>query len=609
MDAGQWKRIREIFDAAVEQPDPEMRRRLVHSLCDHDTELIREVESLLETDARAEHFLEVPAAEAALFPAAAAPALPMKLGAYRLLEEAGRGGMADVYRAERADGQFSKQVAIKLLRGGIYGDDIRKRFHRERQVLAELNHPNIVRLWDGGVTDDGRPYLVEDFVEGPPITEWARGRNLDRESRLRLFLFVCDAVAYAHERGVIHRDIKPGNILTTNEGAPMLVDFGIAGLIEPGAAEPGGTQTLVRYWTPEYASPEQSRGEPAGRPSDVYSLGAVLYELLLERRPYRVDGLPPHEVTRIICEQEPDWNGLDRRLRAVVRKSLAKDTAARYAGAQELANDLRRYLARQKTVAERLPAPAKGRRVAMAAAAVLMMLLAAAGYRIWSQRTYTVKLDHVPGKQALPSLSPDGAEVAFQWTLDGQGGIGVMGVDGKRQRWITRNQPDCCAKWSPDGRMIGFLREWKRDRFELMVIRPDGSGERRVTEIAGISMDWNRDSTQLAVAHRRHRDEPFGIFLVDVSTGRLRRLTAPPAGYYGDIAVAAVPSGGWVLARYQSPGNGILMRSDEFGGLQALTTEPTWAIGPVVHPNEKEVLLRAAYNGRSGIWRIPLGGG
>jgi serine/threonine protein kinase len=300
MEPDRWRRVKAIFDAAVEEPHAEARAALLDGECAGDAGLRREVETLLESHGRAESFLETPAA--------GLQTAGMLLGAYRLLERTGEGGSAEVFRAERADGHFHKQVAVKVLRAGIYGDDARRRFRRERQVLAELDHPNIVRLWDGGIAPDGRPYLVEDYLEGPPITVLAGRQGLDRAARVRLLLPVCDALAYAHGRGVVHRDLKPGNILTTADGTPKLVDFGIAGFGVPG----GDAQTLTqtRFWTPEYASPEQARGEIPGRGSDIYSICVVLYELLLDRQPYQVRDLGLVETIRVICEREPDFSGL-----------------------------------------------------------------------------------------------------------------------------------------------------------------------------------------------------------------------------------------------------------------------------------------------------------
>jgi serine/threonine protein kinase/tetratricopeptide (TPR) repeat protein len=235
--------------------------------------------------------------------------------------------MGAVYLAERADGEFQKRVAIKLIKRGMDTDEIIRRFRSERSILASLEHPHIARLYDGGVTDDGRPYLVMELVEGEPITAYCKARGLDTAQRLHLFRTVCDAVHFAHQNRVIHRDIKPSNILVTAGGEPKLLDFGVARLLAEDDTAPQ-TRTGARILTPEYASPEQLRGEATGPASDVYALGAVLYELLAGRRP------------------SPERGDLRGDLDTITRKALEPDAAQRYASAQELGADVERHLNR-----------------------------------------------------------------------------------------------------------------------------------------------------------------------------------------------------------------------------------------------------------------------
>src|SRR5215470_93951 len=229
-----------------------------------------------------------------------------QLSGYRLVREIGSGGMGSVYLAERADGTFHRSVAIKLIRPGMNSAEILNRFGREREILASLDHPNIARLIDGGTTEEGLPYFVMEFVDGQPIQRWCDERKLNITQRIELFRSVCAAVQYAHQRLVVHRDLKPGNILVTKDGTIKLLDFGIAKVLDMaprGDLQP--TITMMRVMTPEYASPEQIKGEAITTLADVYSLGVVLYELLTGHRPYNLLSLAMHEIARVVSEEEP----------------------------------------------------------------------------------------------------------------------------------------------------------------------------------------------------------------------------------------------------------------------------------------------------------------
>jgi eukaryotic-like serine/threonine-protein kinase len=305
MNPERWQQVRQVFDAAVSLPAAE-RSSYLDKVCISDSELRREVESLLSSDQQAgSRFLNTPAVDLKNPPANAVPVptrVGRRIGVYDILEEIGRGGMGEVYRAARADGQYTKQVAVKLVRGGFDSRSVVERFINERQILASLDHPNIARLLDGGTTDDGIPYLVMELIEGAPIDSYCDAHKLSVTSRLQLFRQVCAAVQYAHQRLVIHRDIKPSNLLVTRDGTPKLLDFGIAKLLDPAASS---ETTMARPMTPEYASPEQIRGEPITTTSDVYSLGVVLYQLLTGHSPYPAETRSPHEFARAICETQP----------------------------------------------------------------------------------------------------------------------------------------------------------------------------------------------------------------------------------------------------------------------------------------------------------------
>jgi eukaryotic-like serine/threonine-protein kinase len=346
-----WQLVKEVLQGAWDQDDAG-RAAYLDRACARDTELRSVVEMLLASD---EALGMVATISTTQLPGDIRRAHSEPdpddnlLGPYRMVQEIGSGGMGTVYLAERADGEYRKQVAIKLIKPNPGDRDLLRRFLLERQVLADLDHPNIARLLDGGTTKDGDPYLVMDYVDGVRIDQWCDDRNLQSRDRLQLFQKVCAAVQYAHERRVIHRDLKPGNILVTSSGAPKLLDFGIAKLLNPELPGNIAETTRAGLMTPAYASPEQVRGELVGQESDIYSLGVLLYELLAGRRPYSVadaDGL-----VGVVCEQEPVAPSIaapERRLStdldAIVLKALQKDPGRRYASAAELAEDIDRFL-------------------------------------------------------------------------------------------------------------------------------------------------------------------------------------------------------------------------------------------------------------------------
>src|SRR5688572_13379781 len=296
MTSARWRRVEDLFHAMLELP-PEARERSLADACRDDAELRREVQRLLDADAQGSSF--VIRAAAGVEQAAAALPHGARIGAYLVVGELGRGGMGTVVLGERADAEFQQRVAIKLIKRGMDTDAVLRRFRHERQILAGLEHPNIARLLDGGTTGEGLPYFVMEYVDGVPIDQYCRIRQLAIEARLRLFRQVCAAVAYAHQHLVVHRDIKPSNILVTAEGVPKLLDFGIAKLLETG--EDGGTAATefgAQAMTPQYASPEQLRGEPVTTVSDVYALGVLLYELLTSARPYHATGKSHDEISQ-----------------------------------------------------------------------------------------------------------------------------------------------------------------------------------------------------------------------------------------------------------------------------------------------------------------------
>jgi serine/threonine protein kinase len=441
MDVDRWRQIEELFNKVLDHP-PTDRASFLDDACAKDPTLKAEVIKLLVShEAAKDSFLQSSPFQMTDGPfqmtegvtADDTSALTLKMdeltpgwgaqrriGSYELIREIGRGGMGSVYLARRADDQYQKLVAIKLLRVGLDNEDIIRRFRNERQILAGLDHPNIAHFLEGGATAEGKPYYVMENITGQRIDDYCDDRRLPVEERLKLFLDVCAAVHYAHQRLVIHRDIKPSNILVTEDGSVKLLDFGIAKLLDPELMDRTvETRTHERLMTPEYASPEQIRGQQVTTSTDVYSLGVVLYELLCGRRPYSFDRRSLQEIEDVVCRQEPirpsealaalktaKYAGKDTQaitpetighnhgepienlrqrlandLDNIVMMALRKEPERRYASAEQLGEDIRRYLegrpiiARPNTVRYRARKFIHRNRAAVAAAALVIATL------------------------------------------------------------------------------------------------------------------------------------------------------------------------------------------------------------------------------------------
>ncbi len=304
-----WQRIRSIAEQALDLA-PEEQTAFVSERCSDDPEAEAAVLRLLELDREADPALDgaSPVGVGRLRRAVPAARESRRIGPYTLRRELGAGGMGSVWLAVQAEGDFHRRVAIKLLNRGMEKEELLARFQRERQVLANLDHPGIARLIDGGLCETGEPYLVMEYVEGVRIDRWCDEQGMPVEQRLELFRRVCDAVQHAHQRLVVHRDIKPTNILVTADGTPKLLDFGIAKVLDPEKQAFGAevTQDVMRFFTPSYASPEQARGQAVTTASDVYSLGVLLYQLLTGRLPHRLCTTSSSEIARILTEVEPE---------------------------------------------------------------------------------------------------------------------------------------------------------------------------------------------------------------------------------------------------------------------------------------------------------------
>jgi serine/threonine protein kinase len=421
MKAERWGEIKPIL-AAILETEPADRTEALERLCGDDAALRREVEAFLAHEKRAGADLNTAVVPGALLRLDLETS-PEAIGPYRVLRELGRGGMGVVYLGERADGEYRKQVAIKLItsvhnwtsnRAASDPLGMERRFRRERQILAQFEHPGIARMLDGGATAEGQPYFVMEHVEGLPLLEYCDARHLPVAARLTLFLSICDAVAHAHRRLIVHRDLKPGNILVTPDGVAKLLDFGLARVLNPENDTDHDAADITQaapMMTPAYASPEQIRGELYSVSGDVYSLGVIFYELLSSQRPYQLPTASLAEIVRVVCEQAPaplsrapisDAAAANRSMRPdrllrrlegdleqIAAKALEKDPGQRYASVDDFAADVRRHLtgvpvrARPATFAYRAAKLFQRHRVAIPAgllAAVLILTFAGAAW-------------------------------------------------------------------------------------------------------------------------------------------------------------------------------------------------------------------------------------
>ena len=481
MDHLHWQQIEELFELVHAQP-VEARRRFLAEACGPDVSLRDEIEAMLAADSpdRAlgiERFIVDRTSDARVDDRL----IGSCLGPWRLVSVLGRGGMSSVYRAERADGQYRQDVAVKILRSGLCDPYAIERFRTERQLLAQLTHPNIAALLDGGFAPDGTPYLVMELVEGSPITEWCAAQRLPLEARLRLFRVVCDAVQHAHGALVVHRDLKPSNIFVSRSGNVKLLDFGIAKLLDPDVRDGGtpATRAEMRLITPEYAAPEQRHDRPITTATDVYGLGVVLYELLTGRRPrefcatnrssHAQDGSPspviaPSEAARRPTAQKAmpegapespateatsnvaDRRKLSRRIRGdldrIVLTALREEPERRYASAGQLGEEIERFLggyavlAQPDTVRYRARKFVGRNRRAVTAAAVFVSCLAAFGVvatlqaRALAEQSRVAGLERDKAEQVVrvlvdlfettnPAVRPDGDRMSIREFLAG----------------------------------------------------------------------------------------------------------------------------------------------------------------------------------------------
>ncbi|HEY0428432.1 MAG TPA: serine/threonine-protein kinase [Pyrinomonadaceae bacterium] len=387
-----WQNIKEIFLAVLEK-DAKSRAKFLDEICQNNFVLREEIQSLLVSHEEIEDFIETPAFQVSKIFTNGANHTQKHFGNYKIIREIGAGGMGAVFLAERIDGEFEQQVAIKIVRQTIAESELVNRFKRERQILASLNHPNITKLLDGGVSEDGLPFLAMEFVEGEVVTKFVEREKLNLDEILKLFLKICSAVAYAHRNLIVHRDLKPNNILVNGESEPKLLDFGLAKLLDENLTNDAAqAQTAFHALTPAYASPEQLKNEAITTASDIYSLGVVLYELLTGERPFRFEDKSLDEIIKTITEFHPPLPSANQNsklrnsqlkgdLDNIVLTALRKEPARRYKSVEAFADDIERYLkglpvsARPATFRYRAGKFIKRHKVGVLAASLILLSL------------------------------------------------------------------------------------------------------------------------------------------------------------------------------------------------------------------------------------------
>ena len=470
LDATRWQKLKSILAEALERETPEERRVFLRKRCAAVPELLGEASSLLD---EAESLLRDPTDSIEQCAETAGAAIPReevseigrRIGAYVLVRKIGEGGMGTVYLAARADGYFEKQVAIKVLRRDLDNEELMRRFRSEREVLAQLDHPNIARLIDAGSREDGSPYFVMDYVAGVPVTKFVEEKGLGTDARLVLFVKICAAVEAAHHHSIVHRDLKPSNIVVNGEGEPKLLDFGIAKMFASSTSALEATAIGKERFTPISASPEQARGEPITVASDVYALGVVLYEMLTGTRPHRfaTDDPSHEELLQVVCEQAPirpslasrnprDQRSLRGGLDAILLRALEKDPARRYQSVAEFAEDIRRYrdgkpvVAREGDLAYRMNRFLFGtRRVQVPLLAALLVLagLAAVLFQSYfrtAPKTSSPQIKQVaqnPVASSEPAEKPDKSIAVLPFTNFGTSSDTDYFVDGFQEDILT----------------------------------------------------------------------------------------------------------------------------------------------------------------------------
>jgi Tol biopolymer transport system component len=625
----QWAEVKRLFMGAAELRPEELPDYLQRECPDPD--LRREVASLLDYSEDG-----LPSADAAIALAAAAAArepdpderlIGARLGPYRVEAIAGHGGMGAVYRASRDDAEFRQQVAIKLVRAAASSPDTLRRFRQERQILARLSHPNIARLLDGGSTPEGVPYLVMEFIEGVPITQWCDRHALGVEDRLRLFLLVCEAVEFAHRDLVVHRDLKPGNILVTKDGIPKLLDFGIAKLLDPGAENDAATVTGL-VMTPEYAAPERVRGEPASTAADVYSLGLILYELLTGKKAQPISGYAPQAIASVVCQTEPAAPArlkpqLAGDLDSIIRMAIRKEPQRRYASAGLLADDIHRHLdgrpvmARPDTVAYRWAKFVRRNRLAVAAGALIAATLAGGlALEFWlgafarpPRVLQVVQLTQTGRVEVADGVVTDGSRIYFTERTGGRWSLAQVSVKGGTPLPVpvtpSFSQPDI-LDISPDrSSLLVSGQPGDGAARPLWVIPVTGGIARRVGDVLGGAGAWSRDGKQIVFSRGA------ALFRVNIDGTDCRKLLDSGNGHVDCVRWAPAPGPNVLrLAIHREDAGALWEVAPDGAGPHALLQKPAPGAGlendydGCWTPSGKYYLFLRKRSGTESLWAL-----
>ena len=625
MGPERWQQVERIYHEVTARPSEE-RAHLLNRECAGDAELRAEVERMLAFESRATEFLEAPAMEvAARALAAVAPLHPGSLfGSYKIVALLGAGGMGEVYKAR--DTRLNRTVAIKVLPAAASNEeDRRKRFLQEARAASALKHPNIVTLHDI-LSEGGRDALVMEYVEGRTLEEKIEGKELPLREALHYAIQIAGALAAAHAAGIVHRDVKPGNIIVTGDesgtGTVTVLDFGLAKFTRGEAEHTQTFETSDRriVGTVAYMSPEQAEGRKVDARSDTFSFGVVLYEMLTGRKAFLRDTTTSTLAAILRDDFEPPA-GVPESLRTLLARCLRKDPAKRaqsMADIKILLEEIREAVGHPSVVARQ---PTRFWKKSTTVATVLAVLVA--GWlvlgRIRSKDTaLTVKpITTYPGLATAPTFSPDGNQVAFSWNGEKQDNddIYVKLVDsGAPLRLTTNPAADTLPAWSPDGRQIAFLRTSSSTTRELLLVSPLGGVERKLADLSqGVNPAnwwtppaWTPDGKYLAV-----RDET-AIVVVSVESGEKRQLTSPPAGWTGDWQAAVSPDGRTLaFARIRNgPTQDIFLAPLSDGAKsRQLTHDNVWIGGLAWTPGGNEIVFYSNRAGDATLWRISASGG